>query len=246
MANICKLNKAKVNNLFKNVRRLQGGKNLLCKQLHINPATLNEYLKIGAEQLEKNEELFEDVLDFDEWEIDDEFENNRDTIRETYLEQTGFETISDKNRNAFEVYFIQQREIYKELKIREIQDQIMEDNSFSEDKDEDRKIKLYIAFKLIYDRAQMSLDKELLYLKERYAKTSSKHVGILVKDLERRNKEDFGDDKNDKETTKQITVNNYTNLLDVCIAREQADKLLSDRNGNIHNDDDVIDIEPEE
>lgn len=246
MANICKLNKAKVNNLFKNVRRLQGGKNLLCKQLHINPATLNEYLKIGAEQLEKNEELFEDVLDFDEWEIDDEFENNRDTIRENYLEQTGFETISDKNRNAFEVYFIQQREIYKELKIREIQDQIMEDNSFSEDKDEDRKIKLYIAFKLIYDRAQMSLDKELLYLKERYAKTSSKHVGILVKDLERRNKEDFGDDRNDKETTKQITVNNYTNLLDVCIAREQADKLLSDRNGSIHNDDDVIDIEPEE
>lgn len=243
MANTFKLNKTKINNLFRNIRKLQGGKNLLCKQLHINYATLNEYLRIGGEYLEQYEELFEEVLDFDEYEIDDEFENSRDRIRNLYLDQTGFEAISDKNRNAFEVFFIQNREQYKENEIRKIQDKIMEDNLFSDDKEEDKKIKLYIAFKLIYDRAQMSLDKELLYLKERYAKTSSKHVGILVKDLERRNKEDFGEEKNDKETTKQITINNTTNLLALCREYEQAKGLLPNSNVNVHNSDDIIDVE---
>lgn len=241
MANTFKLNKTKVNNLFKNIRRLQGGKLLLCKQLHINIGTLDSYLKQGAEYLEKNEELFEEVLDFDEWEIDDEFENNRDNIRNLYLDQNDFECISDKNRNAFEVFFIQHREVYKEQKIREIQDRILEENTFSEDKEEDKRIKLYIAFKLIYDRSQMSLDKELLYLKERYAKTSSKHVNILVKDLERRNKEDFGEEKQEKETKHVTNITN--NLLTICREYEKAQEVLGLPN-KVENDD-IIDVEPE-
>ena len=82
-------------------------------------------------------------------------------------------------------------------------------------------------------------------IKERYAKTSSKHVGILVKDLERRNKEDFGEEKNDREATKQITINNTTNLLALCREYEQAKGLLPNSNVNVHNSDDIINVEAE-
>ena len=107
----------------------------------------------------------------------------------------GANAISDKNKNAFEVYFIDKKENIKEEYIYNFQKEIITNITWSENELENRKIIMLMLFKLIYDRGQMSLDEELLYLKNRYAKTSSKHLGFLNKDLERRNKEDFGEKK---------------------------------------------------
>ena len=103
-----------------------------------------------------------------------------------------------------------------------------------------------MLFKLIYDRAQMSLDEELLYLKNRYAKSSSKHVAIVVKDLERRNKEDFGEVKDDNKQ-KAITFNQFNNFTHYSIEHDKAHGILKQNPTNLlpDNDEDIIDAEYE-
>ena len=51
-----KLNGYKIKHLFKNIRKLNGGKNLLAKKLGITPATLDDYLKSGQELLDNFDE----------------------------------------------------------------------------------------------------------------------------------------------------------------------------------------------
>ena len=69
--------------------------------------------------------------------------------------------------------------------------------------------------------------KRLLNLKSninRYAKTSSKHLGFLNKDLERRNKEDFGEKK--EEENKNVTFNQINNFTHFCIEYDKAKGIL--------------------
>ena len=185
-----KLNPYKIKHLFRNIRKLNGGKNLLAKKLGITPATLDDYLKSGQDLLDKFDDKLQPIYELDIDAIDDEITAQKSDFIEGFLAQEGSNAISDKNRNAFEVYFIERKEQLKESYIYDFQKQIITNITWSENELENKKIILLMLFKLIYDRAQMSLDEELLYLKNRYAKSSSKHVAIVVKDLERRNKED--------------------------------------------------------
>ena len=115
------------------------------------------------------------------------------------------------------------------------------DIKWSDNELENKKIILLMLFKLIYDRGQMSLDEELLYLKNRYAKTSSKHLGFLNKDLERRNKEDFGEKK--EEENKNVTFNQINNFTHFCIEYDKAKGILK-KNDTESIPDNIIDVEP--
>lgn len=235
--NTIKLNKYKLTHLFHNIRKLNGGKNLLAKKLGITPSTLEDYLKTGQELLDKFDDVLEPIYELDIDAIDEEIEATKKDYIDEFLEQEGYNMISDKNKNAFEVFFIDKKEKLKENFIYNFQQEIIENIKWSEDEKENKKIIILMQFKLIYDRAQMSLDEELIYLKNRYSKTSSKHVAIVVKDLERRNKEDFGDDKS--QDKKQITVNQqFNNFTHFSLELEKQLALANTDSENI------IDIEP--
>ena len=83
----------------------------------------------------------------------------------------------------------------------------------------------------------MSIDEEKLYLKSKYSKASSKHLGVIVKDIERRNPEDFGTPEKEKEEkVQQIgTINNIFQLV----------QALDNSQGALTTKDDVIDVEYE-
>lgn len=233
--NTIKINRYKLNHLFKNIRKLNGGKNLIAKKLGITTPTLDEYLRSGEELLNKYEKELEYIYEIDIDEIDEEIQKTKLEYVDEFLEYEGSLSICDKNKNAFEVYFLNKKELKKEEIIYDYQKEIIENIKYSDDEKEDDKIKILLLFKLIYDRAQMSLDEELLYFKNRYAKTSSKHLGFVVKDLERRNKEDFGD-KKESDDKKQVTFNQINNFTHFSIEREKYLKLTQQEK-------DIIDVE---
>lgn len=238
--NSIKLNKYKIKSLFKNIRKLNGGKNLLARKLNITSPTLDEYLKMGQELLDQNEDKLIDIYDINIDEIDEELSKTKQDYIKEFLELEGGldSVISDKNKNAFEVFFIDKKENMKEQIIYDYQKEIIDNIKWSEDEKENEKIRMLMLFKLIYDRAQMSLDEELLYLKNKYAKNSSRNLSYLIKDLERRNKEDFGEDKTSSQ--KQITVNQqFNNFTHYCIEKDKALGRLK------QNTDNVIDLIPE-
>ena len=93
----------------------------------------------------------------------------------------------------------------------------------------------------------MSLDEELLYLKNRYAKSSSKHVAIVVKDLERRNKEDFGEKKELIDNTKALSFNQINNFTHYSIEYDKSKGLLKHNTAKMlpDNEEEIIDVEVE-
>lgn len=241
-----KLNTYKINHLFKNIRKLNGGKNLLAKKLGITPATLDDYLKQGDDYLAKFDDKLQPIYDLDIDGIDEEIVNHKGEFVEEFLVQEGSQMLCDKNRNAFEVYFIEKKENIKEQTIFKYQKDIIDTLKWSDNDLENHKIKLLMLFRLIYDRAQMSLDEELLYLKNRYSKTSSKHVAIVVKDLERRNKEDFGEVKENPDNQKNITFNQINNFTHFSLEMEKQLGILKKNETPLieDNEEDVIDITP--
>ena len=239
-----KLNPYKIKHLFRNIRKLNGGKNLLAKKLGITPATLDDYLKSGQDLLDKFDDKLQPIYEFA---IDDEITAQKSDFIEGFLTQEGSNAISDKNRNAFEVYFIERKEQLKESYIYDFQKQIITNITWSENELENKKIILLMLFKLIYDRAQMSLDEELLYLKNRYANSSSKHVAIVVKDLERRNKEDFGEKKELVDNTKALSFNQINNFTHYSIEYDKSKGLLKHNTAKMlpDNEEEIIDVEVE-
>jgi hypothetical protein len=242
-----KLNPYKIKHLFRNIRKLNGGKNLLAKKLGITPATLDDYLKSGQDLLDKFDDKLQPIYELDIDAIDDEITAQKSDFIEGFLTQEGSNAISDKNRNAFEVYFIERKEQLKESYIYDFQKQIITNITWSENELENKKIILLMLFKLIYDRAQMSLDEELLYLKNRYAKSSSKHVAIVVKDLERRNKEDFGEKKELIDNTKALSFNQINNFTHYSIEYDKSKGLLKHNTAKMlpDNEEEIIDVEVE-
>lgn len=240
-----KLNGYKIKHLFKNIRKLNGGKNLLAKKLGITPATLDEYLKTGQELLDNFDDKLQPIYELDIDAIDDELMTQKPNFVDEFLALDGANMLSDKNKNAFEVYFIEKKELIKENYIYNFQKEIIENIKWSDNELENKKIILLMQFKLIYDRGQMSLDEELLYLKNKYAKSSSKHVAIVVKDLERRNKEDFGEVKTNTESQKAITLNQFNNFTHYSIEYDKAHGILKHNSATMlpNNDEDIIDIE---
>lgn len=230
-----KINTYKLKYLFNNIRKLQGAKGLLAKKLNMSSVTLDDYLKRGQELLDKYDEQLEEIYDIDIETLDDEISKTKNNYIDEFLEKEIDNTISDKNRNLFEIFFINKKEQLKEDYIYKYQKNIIENIKWSDNESENKSIILLMLFKLIYDRAQMSLDEELLYLRNRYSKTSSRNIAIIVKDLERRHKEDFLLDKN--EETKSITVNQQiNNFTHYSIEHDKALGLIGNNN--------VIDVEP--
>lgn len=241
-----KLNGYKIKHLFRNIRKLNGGKNLLSKKLGITPSTLDDYLKTGQELLDKFDDKLQPIYEIDIDGIDEEICKKKRDFVEGFLELDGTQMLSDKNKNAFEVYFIDKKENIKEEYIFNFQKEIINNIKWSDNELENKKIILLMLFKLIYDRGQMSLDEELLYLKNKYAKSSSKHLGFVVKDLERRNKEDFGETKNDTTNQKAITFSQVNNFTAFCVEYDKAHGLLKKNNEQpqIESNEEVIDVEP--
>lgn len=243
-----KLNGYKIKHLFRNIRKLNGGKNLLAKKLGITTSTLDEYLKTGQELLDNFEDKLQPIYELDIDAIDDEISERKNEFIDSFLLLENAKMLSDKNKNAFEVYFIDKKENLKEEYIYNFQKQIIENIKWSDNELENKKIILLMLFKLIYDRGQMSLDEELLYLKNKYSKSSSKHVAIVVKDLERRNKEDFGEIKAEN-NQKVLTFNQFNNFTHFSIEHDKANGLLKKNNAtpqittNDNNDEDIIDVE---
>ena len=243
-----KLNSYKIQHLFKNIRKLNGGKNLLAKKLGITTNTLDEYIKSGQEFLDTYDEQLQPIYELDIDGIDDEITAHKSEYIQKFLELDGTTTLSDKNKNAFEVYFIEQKELMKERIIFDFQKQIITNIKWSDNELENKRIILLMLFKLIYDRGQMSLDEELLYLKNKYAKTSSKHVAIVVKDLERRNKEDFGEEKNTTDNSKTMILNQFNNFTHFAIQHDKAKGILKHNTAqmlpnDVCQDDDILDVD---
>src|SRR5574344_2165175 len=173
------ITRAKLNSLFHNIRKLDGGYNLLARKLRFSNTTLDNYLKQGKLYIDEYIDIFPDeFFDLDTEFIDDDFE-------------------------------LRKKDIYEQQK------EFIESYEFSDIPELNEKIKLLIQFRLIFDRAQMSIDEEKLYLKSKYSKASSKHLGVIVKDIERRNPEDFGTPEKEKEEkVQQIgTINNVFQLV---------------------------------
>lgn len=236
-----KINRYKLNHLFKNIRKLNGGRGLIARKLGITPATFDEYLKTGKEYLDKFADKLMPIYEIDIDTLEENIDSTKSEYLDEFLQNNGDNVLSDKNKNAFEVYFYDIREKQKENIIYQFQKEIIENIKWSDNDKENEKIEILMLFALIYERGQLSLDEELLYLKNRYSKSSSKHVGIIVKDLERRNKEDFGEIPKQQEQ-KQITVNQqFNNFTHYSVEYEKSMGLLkADKNNN----DNVIDVIP--
>lgn len=232
-----KINNYQIYHLFNNIRKLEGAKTLLAKKLRITPMTLDDYLKQGDNYLEKYKDELSEIYDIDIDGIDESLENTKMDYIEEFLEKEGLNNscISDKNKNAFMIYFYNKKERIKELQIMSYQKPIIDNIKFSDNELEDSKIRMLIMFKLIYDRAQMSIDEELLYLKSKYGKTSSKNVNMIIHDLERRNREDFEKVKEQPQTQQAITLNQINNFTQISVEQDKALGLLQEGNDKVIN-----------
>ena len=74
----------------------------------------------------------------------------------------------------------------------------------------------------------------------KYSKASSKHLGVIVKDIERRNPEDFGTPEKEKEEkVQQIGVQNNT-VFNLVRNLENAQGMLT---AQTENKEEIIDVE---
>lgn len=236
--------RAKLNSLFHNIRKLDGGYNLIARKLRFSTSALDNYLKQGKEYLEEFKENFPDeFFDLDTEFIDDDFELRKQDIKQEFMLKEDINALGDKYRNAFEVYFYGLREKAREKYIYEEQKEFIESYEFSDIPDLNEKIKLLIQFKLIFDRAQMSIDEEKLYLKSKYSKASSKHLGVIVKDIERRNPEDFGTPEKEKEEKVQ-QIGTINNIFQLVQALDNSQGLLPAQLEK-NKDENIIDVEYE-
>lgn len=234
------ITRAKLNNLFHNIRKLDGGYNLIARKLRFSVSTLDNYLKQGKMYLEEFKDVFpNEFLDLDTEFIDDDFELRKQDIKQEFMLKEDINALGDKYRNAFEVYFYGLREKAREKYIYDEQKVFMESYEFSDISDLNEKIKLLMQFKLIFDRAQMSIDEEKLYLKSKYSKASSKHLGVIVKDIERRNPEDFGTPEKEKEEKVQ-QIGTINNIFQLVQALDNSQGMLSAQK---ENKEEIIDVE---
>lgn len=236
--NCVEITRAKLNSLFHNIKKLDGGCNSIARKLRFSLSTLNKYLEQGETYLEEFKGVFHnEFLDLDTEFIDDDFELRKQDIKQEFMLKEDINALGDKYRNAFEVYFYGLREKAREKYIYEEQKQFIESYEFSDISDLNEKIKLLIQFKLIFDRAQMSIDEEKLYLKSKYSKASSKHLGVIVKDIERRNPEDFGTPEKEKEEKVQ-QIGTINNIFQLVQALDNSQGMLTTQG-----DENIIDAE---
>ena len=135
-----KLNGYKIKHLFRNIRKLNGGKTLLAKKLGITSVTLDEYIKAGQDLLDKFDDKLQPIYEIDIDGIDEEITKKKNDFVEGFLQIEGANAISDKNKNAFEVYFIDKKENIKEEYIYNFQKEIITNIKWSDNELENKKI----------------------------------------------------------------------------------------------------------
>ena len=80
------ITRAKLNSLFHNIRKLDGGYNLIARKLRFSASTLDNYLKQGREYIEQFKENFPDeFFDIDTEFIDDDFELRKQDIKQEFM-----------------------------------------------------------------------------------------------------------------------------------------------------------------
>src|SRR5574344_676839 len=133
------ITRAKLNSLFRNIRKLDGAYNLLARKLRISSSSLDSYLKEGKLFLEEyKDKLPEDFFDIDIEFIEDDFDLRREDIKKKFMLK--------EDINAFEVYFYGLREKAKEEYIYKTQKDIIENIEFSDIEALNEKIKLLTQF----------------------------------------------------------------------------------------------------
>ena len=137
-----KLNGYKIKHLFRNIRKLNGGKTLLAKKLGITSVTLDEYIKAGQDLLDKFDDKLQPIYEIDIDGIDEEITKKKNDFVEGFLQIEGANAISDKNKNAFEVYFIDKKENIKEEYIYNFQKEIITNIKWSDNELENKKSKI--------------------------------------------------------------------------------------------------------
>ena len=231
------ISRSKLEYLFHNVRKLDGARHGLARKLRISSSLLDNYLNLGQEYINKYNDRLSKILDIDTEFVEENFELKKNEIKEKFLKKTEEVGISDRNRGAFDVYYYDCLCKHIEKYVYEMQKNVIENTEFETDKKLNKKIKILIQFKLVYDRAQLSLLEEKLYLKAKFSKTSSKHLGVIIKDLERHSPEDFVAPEKEKEkSVQQIgTINNIFQLV----------QALDNNKQQIEQKEDIVDIEYE-
>ena len=92
-----KLNGYKIKHLFRNIRKLNGGKTLLAKKLGITSVTLDEYIKAGQDLLDKFDDKLQPIYEIDIDGIDEEITKKKNDFVEGFLQIEGANAISDKS-----------------------------------------------------------------------------------------------------------------------------------------------------
>lgn len=196
----------------------------------------------GMALLEKFETELEPLDDIFSFEYEATFETRREEFEDNFklLYDVGLdEKIPDRLRLEYNNYMLNEKRKFVENNIEHRENDILDNITFSENKEMDDEIKLYIKFARIYNRAKCV--KEVGYIQniDKHAGTS-KNVGLSLKMLEKMNKEDFGDTQTVKhEGNIQI---NTKSILALSMQLEKEEKLkqqlLAQKNENI------IDVQP--
>jgi len=234
-ANRIKLNKNKLKNLYTNIIKVLGLKGKISAKLDITSKTLDEYLNKASEYLDIYDEKLEPIYDINADFVEEKYESNKKEMLEEFLSSQGLSNVGDKYRHAFDSYCFRQKELEKEKYIYYLEQDYLDNITLSENDDEDKKIKLLILFKRIYDRAQLAIDEENCGNIDKHIK-SSKNVGLAFKFLEKRNREDLADTPQVHKIEGGIThnISSFAQLANMI--QEQKTKM-------IETSEEIIDVE---
>lgn len=226
MANGIRLSKYKLKHLYQNIIRVLGLKGKIAGKLDINVKTLGEYLSLGEIYIEDYEDKISEIFEIETDFIDDKYESSKNEILEQFLKAQGIGALGDKYRHVFDSFFFRMRETEREKYIYYMEQEILNNIKLSENPEEDEKIKLLILFRRIYDRAQLAVDEENCGNIDKHIK-SSKNVGLAFKLLEKRNKDDLGEQP--KTLTGEVNVNhNIKSFAELAnMIQEQQRKMIT-------------------
>lgn len=227
-----KLNPYKLKFLFQNLIKVKCMKSSMSRRLGFQVTTLESYLTQGHEYCEKFEEILEPVMYIDTSTMDEDFNLRRDEYRNEFMETSGLSNIGDKYRNTFESHFYWMKEYKKEEYIYKLQKEFVDNYKFSDSADENKKIRLLILFRKIWERASIALE-DFLYSNVDKALPSTKHVNVNMKFIEKLSPEDWVEQPKQLEVKGSVSHNMNFAQISNMIAEQRP----------LQNKEEIIDVE---